>query len=419
MKFRLTLLPVLAAVLLSACVFPLQPVSPDPVAPVSASPSPEISPSPLPEPAPLPLDNSSSPLPDVVQMPLPEELAAPRIDEPRLAVFWYAMADAHVYDLREVFRPVLDRSGLPWREYDAENDRYRQLDQVREAVAGGWNLLAVQLVSPDSAGAADEILKAADGCPVIFFDRTPDAGALADSLNPADGTAGLICSDPADTGRVQGSMIGGFLTGHFSDADLNGDGSVTYTMLLKDPASRAELDCSRACAEVVDALLADAGFPALRYFDPQSSVPYQADPSAQWPSDAANAILQTHLAADDGVELVIADSDELALGALTALQAAWCNLGDGGTPTVPLFGIGATSAARSAVSLGQMSGTVDLNADGYARALAAAVRGLADGRSLAGLFEELAESGEYSVPERPAVPMLRVMPVPVRKELFR
>ena len=66
-----------------------------------------------------------------------------------------------------------------------------------------------------------------------------------------------------------------------------------------------------------------------------------------------------------------------------------------------------------------MSGTVDLNADGYARALAAAVQGLADGRSLAGLFEELAESGEYSIPERPAVPTLRVMPVPVQKDLFR
>ena len=73
----------------------------------------------------------------------------------------------------------------------------------------------------------------------------------------------------------------------------------------------------------------------------------------------------------------------MALGALTALQVAWCNLGDGSTVTIPLFGSGGSVAARSAVSLGQMTGTVGTDTDGYAHVLVDTIQNLSDGKTVA------------------------------------
>ena len=113
------------------------------------------------------------------------------------------------------------------------------------------------------------------------------------------------------------------------------------------------------------------------------------------------------------IELVAANNDDMALGALTALQAARCNLGDGLCATIPLFGIGASPAARTAVSLGQMTGTVDRNMAGYAEAVLASVRSLANGQSAAAAFSELAESSDdFSVPDS-EIPTLYVRPLPV------
>ena len=113
------------------------------------------------------------------------------------------------------------------------------------------------------------------------------------------------------------------------------------------------------------------------------------------------------------IELVAANNDDMALGALTALQAARCNLGDGLCATIPLFGIGASPAARTAVSLGQMTGTVDRNIAAYAEAVLASLRGLAAGQSAAAAFSELAESSDnYSLPDSD-VPILYVRPLPV------
>ncbi len=158
----------LAVLLLCGCVFPLQHVSPDPD-PASLLPGAGVVPAPedLAIPAPGADDASGAAGSPAKQEELPSAPAV--IDDPKLAVFWYAMADAEVFSFREQFGPLLEASGLPFREFDAENDRYRQLDQIRDAVSGGWNLLAVQLV--------DEVIRRADLC----F-RSEGAGISAEKL---------------------------------------------------------------------------------------------------------------------------------------------------------------------------------------------------------------------------------------------
>ena len=197
-RITVFLLLCLSLILLCGCVFPLQHVSPDPE-PASGSPESGavFNSSDFAIPFPTADESPDSAAAEAVQQqdPHSEPVA---IDNPKLAVFWYAMADAQVFSFREQFGPVLEASGLPFREFDAENDRYRQLDQIRDAVSGGWNLLAVQLVDDRSTAEAEEILELASGCPVIFFDRMSDSMLFADMLPAGCRNVGLICTSPAE-----------------------------------------------------------------------------------------------------------------------------------------------------------------------------------------------------------------------------
>ena len=70
------------------------------------------------------------------------------------------------------------------------------------------------------------------------------------------------------------------------------------------------------------------------------------------------------------VELVIANNDEMAIGAVTALQNAGYNLEDGSATVIPVFGVDATDAAKEAIGKGTMTGTIKQDADGMANTIA-------------------------------------------------
>ena len=84
------------------------------------------------------------------------------------------------------------------------------------------------------------------------------------------------------------------------------------------------------------------------------------------------------------VELVIANNDDMALGAISGLQSAGYNNGTG--KTIPVFGVDATEAAKDAITKGQMIGTIKQDADGMATAITTIVDNiLTDKTALDGL----------------------------------
>ena len=81
-------------------------------------------------------------------------------------------------------------------------------------------------------------------------------------------------------------------------------------------------------------------------------------------------ILASHNATNRNmIELVICNNDSMAEGAISALNAAGYNTG-GNSPTVPVFGVDATEAAKTLIKDGKMYGTVQQDAAGMADALA-------------------------------------------------
>ena len=66
------------------------------------------------------------------------------------------------------------------------------------------------------------------------------------------------------------------------------------------------------------------------------------------------------------IELIICNNDNMAEGAISALEAAGYNTGAEGVTTIPVFGVDATDSAKQLINEGKMTGTIKQDAEGMA-----------------------------------------------------
>ena len=198
---------------------------------------------------------------------------------------------------------------------------------------------------------------------------------------------------------MQGKMIGEFLVANYDDVDLNGDGEISYAMFMGDAANVEAIYRTQFGVEDANKVLAEAGKPELVYFNPNNSDKYQLDPNGAWSSAAGNEFMGTNLAEysetnGNMIELVIANNDDMAIGAISALQAAGYNLGDGESTKIPVFGVDATQVAQDAIAADTMTGTVKQDAEGMATAICTEVAAIADGTSVVDAAVAVADSAD-------------------------
>ena len=122
--------------------------------------------------------------------------------------------------------------------------------------------------------------------------------------------------------------------------------------------------------------------------------------TANWNrGQAAAKMSQWHQEFGSQIEAVFANNDDMALGAIAALQAAGYNNGTG--KTIPVFGVDATDSAKELIANGKMTGTVKQDAEGMAAAIAQIAKAVGEGTALKDAVAATAESNTemYSVAE--------------------
>ena len=319
---------------------------------------------------------------------------APAAAAPKVAVFWYNFGDAFLSTVRDALDADLAGAGVDFQNFDAANNQATQLEQVQTAVTNGFNILVVNLVTSGSADAAQQIIDAAGGLPIVFFNRAIEGdGEEGKLLNANDGIA-FIGTDAPEAGHMQGKMIGEYLLANYDAVDLNGDGEISYAMLMGDATNVEAIYRTKYGVEDANAVLTAAGKPELVYFNASNSDKYQLDPNGAWSSAAGNEFMTTNLAEyseanGNMIELVIANNDDMALGAMAALQNAGYNNG-GDSKMIPVFGVDATQPARDAIAAGGMTGTVLQSAPAMAEAICSTVVALGDGATPADALAALA-----------------------------
>ena len=301
-----------------------------------------------------------------------------------VGVFYYNFSDAYITTVRNAMDSLLDAAGITYNNYDGAGNQATQLDQINTAITNGANLLVVNIVetsSPDSAQQACDAAKNA-GIPIIFFNRE----VSNDVVNSYENCA-FVGTDAAEAGHMQGEMIGNFLLENYDTVDLNGDGTISY-VLFKGQEGNAEAEYrTQYAVEDADALLTAAGKPALSFYDPNNSSKYLVDTTGNWSSQAATDYMTTILASyseasNNMIELVIANNDGMAEGAIAALQAAGYNTGNEGSTTIPVYGVDAMDSAVQKIENGQMTGTVKQDAEGMASTIMTLIENISSGAAL-------------------------------------
>ena len=245
--------------------------------------------------------------------------------ELNVGVFYYNYSDAYITTVRNAMDALLEEAGITYNNYDGAGNQATQLDQINTAISNGTNLLVVNIVETSSPDAAQQACDAAKnaGIPIVFFNR-----------------------------EVENSVV----------------------------------DSYENCAFVgTDA--AEAGKPALSFYDANNTSKYLVDTTGNWSSQAATDYMNTVLAAyseasGNMVELVIANNDGMAEGAIAALQAAGYNTGEEGSTTIPVYGVDAMDSAVQKIENGQMTGTVKQDAEGMASTIMTLVNNINTGAAL-------------------------------------
>ena len=301
-----------------------------------------------------------------------------------VGVFYYTFADAYITTVRTALDEKLTAAGIKYQDYDGNNNQATQLDQINTAITDGANLLIVNIVETSSPDAAQQACDAAKnaGIPIIFFNREVENSVVDSYENCA-----FVGTDAAEAGHMQGEMIGNYLLENYDAVDLNGDGTISYVLFKGQEGNKEAEYRTQYSVEDADAILTEAGKPALSFYDANNTSKYLVDTTGNWSSQAATDYMNTILAAyseasGNMVELVIANNDGMAEGAIAALQAAGYNTGEEGSTTIPVYGVDAMDSAVQKIENGQMTGTVKQDAEGMANTIMTLVNNINTGAAL-------------------------------------
>ena len=280
----------------------------------------------------------------------------------KIGVCIYKFDDAFMTTYRNALQTILEGKGYEVTVVDGNNDQAKQNEQINTFITQGVDAL---IINPVMTSAADQIIatvKDAD-VPTVLINREPTAEQMAvyDKLV-------YVGCDARQSGTMQGELI----LDTENQGDINGDGKISYIMIQGDPEN---IDAQYRTEYSIKAL-EDAG-KTVEQLDLQRG---------DWDRNKGQEIAQNDLAKfGNQIEVVFCNNDDMAIGALQAIQAAGRTV----NKDIYLVGVDALDAALNEVANGNMTGTVLNDANGQASKAVECMENLLGGNTYA--------SGEQSV----------------------
>ncbi len=307
-----------------------------------------------------------------------------------VAVFYYTYADTYISSVRTALDAKLDALGVKYQNYDGNNNQTTQNEQIDTALAQGANILLVNIVTSGSVDASQAVVDkaSAKGANLIFFNRAVEDENTAGQILGSYDKLAFVGTDAPEAGHMQGKMIGDYLVANYDTVDLNGDGKISYAMMMGQLGNAEAIFRTQFAVEDANAVLKEAGKEELVYFDESNKDKFQVDQDGAWSATAANNYMTTNLSQynetnKNMIELVICNNDGMAEGVITALNTAGYNLGkDSDSKLIPVFGVDATDAAKQLIADGKMVGTIKQDAEGMADCISIMTENAATGKAL-------------------------------------
>jgi len=218
---------------------------------------------------------------------------------------------------------------------DSQYDQPRQNDQVDQFIVNGMKALAINMVDPSAVSVLIGKAQKAK-LPLVLFNREPAAADMAKYDK-----AYYVGAKAQESGTMEGQIVAKYWKANPA-ADLNHDGVLQYVMLIGDPSNTDAKYRTQYSIEAVT----KAGIKVQKL----------AEDTAMWDRPKAQEKMAAWLSAYAGqIEVVFANNDDMALGAIEALKAAgYFKAGK----YMPVVGVDATPPALDAMAQGTLLGTV-------------------------------------------------------------
>lgn len=247
----------------------------------------------------------------------------------------YKYDDTFMTGVRNSIEAAASEKQVKVDAQDSQNKQPTQNDQVDAFITKKLNALIINPVDRTAAAPLIDKAKAAN-IPIVFINREP----LPEDMNKWDQVY-YVGAKAEESGTMNGELIVDYWNNN-PEADKNGDGVLQYIMLTGEPGHQ---DATLRTQYSVEAIT-NAGI----------QVEKLAEDTAMWDKAKAVDKMAGFIANyGDKIEAVLANNDDMALGAIAALKSAGYMTGD---KFVPVVGVDATAPALEALENGELLGTV-------------------------------------------------------------
>lgn len=271
--------------------------------------------------------------------------AGPALAETRVAVSMTAFDNPFLTIIREAIGTGAATAGdVEVAFEDAQLDVARQLDQVQNFIADGYDAIIVNPVDGNSTAAITQAAVAA-GVPLVYVNHPPgDVDSLPEGVS-------FVGSNEVDSGTMQTQQV---------CALLGGKGGVLVMM--------GPLENHSAIIRTKDIhdVIATPDCAGMKVVEEQT---------ANWKRGEAQDLMTNWLTSGVQFDAVIANNDEMAIGAILAMKAAGTSMED-----VVVAGIDATPDGLAALASGDLDVTVYQNAAKQGQVALQTAVALADGK---------------------------------------
>lgn len=225
---------------------------------------------------------------------------------------------------------------------DGQNDQSTQNNQVDTMLAKGASVVAVSVCDVTAAPTLIQKCKDAGNVPIIFFNKEITDYDVINSYE----NAYQVTSTGGDYGAsIQAQMVIDYWKEH-PEMDKNGDGKLQLVYLMCDPGHTA----SQPRCDYLKSTIEDAGI----------EIDLLAEDTGMWVTATAKEKMDAWVSKyGDEIECCVAGNDAMALGALSAVEAAGFNTdGEESSKYIPIYGIDALPEILSKIESGEITGSV-------------------------------------------------------------
>ncbi len=276
--------------------------------------------------------------------------------ELKIGVAVYDFQDSFITEVREAIMECSEND-IPVTIVDAAGKQQTQNEQIERFINNGYSAIIVNSVDRTASGVIIEKCRQSN-VPLVFFNREP----VRDDMAKWDKVY-YVGARAEDSGRMAGELMAEYWE-LYPHADRNGDGAMQFVVIKGETGHQ---DTELRTEYFIDTLL-EKGLRLEKVHED----------TGDWTRSGGYSVMTSMLLrSGDRIEAVFANNDDMALGALEALQEYGYFSTKG---FMPVIGIDGTPVGQAALDNGMLLATVFNDAGNQAKAAYRIAAALAEGR---------------------------------------